>query len=378
MKIKPKKILLFLFIWLCIGFALGTLTLLFPVRWWVTYARQHQFSGGQENLGVLISMALLIVLSFLLSRCIYHWQLNAQSKRYTLLSVFIPFLFALGALMVLMQPQWVTDNDDNSKLSEQFTVGVYPTEEKIKALKEGGYTAIITLLHPAVVPFEPVLLSEEEKLARKYDIQLIKAPMLPWVSDNTTSLQTIERLAKNKNARYYVHCYLGKDRVNLVKNLLIRLSGEEAIKIDSLSANRTFEQMKQFERGDLFRLAPGVYFTPYPTKEEFLAFFLAGEVKTVINLMDATNPDHQRRIQEEEEILKSSDIRFKNYTLNIAHPNLKATLKHILDSIAHLPKPIVVHHWNTTCPEARLFMKEFAAQQQEKPIKLYQANAPIH
>lgn len=377
MKNQYTDTLFFLFIWLFTGFTLGTFMLLWPVRWWVTYVRSHPNFGNLENTGVLILILMLIAGSFWISRLIFRWQLNANQKKYTLLSGLVPFVLAVGALALLLQPELINDQQ-NTQVTEQFTIGPYPTAEKIRALKAEGYTAIVSLLHPAVVPFEPRLMAQEEELAKKYDIKLIEASMLPWVSDNEAALATIETLARNKNERYYVHCYLGKDRVNLVKNLLVQLAGEEAVKVDQLSANRTFEQKKHFERGEIYRLAPGIYFTPYPTKEEFLAFFLAGEIKTVVNLMDSTAVDHQKRITEEREILKESSIRFYNYPLNVAHPNLKSELQQVLSAIDQLPKPIVLHHWNSICPEAQFFIQQFAAQNQQKPINLNQAHAAVH
>lgn len=371
MKNRPFDFLFFLFIWLCTGFTLGTLMLLWPVRWWVNFIRDQSLGSTIENIGVLFLIILLIGLSFWLSRLIFHWQLRSNHKVQKVMSAVIPFFTAFGALLLFLQPDLINDQQ-NTKVSEQFTIGPYPTEEKMKSLKAEGYTAIISLLHPAVLPFEPRLMSQEQELADEYGIRLIKASMLPWVSDNEASLKTIEQLARNKQERYYVHCYLGKDRVNLVKNLLFKLAGEEAVKVEKLSANRTFEEKKKFERGELFRLRAGVYFTPYPTKEEFLAFFLASEVKTVINLMDSTNLDHKKRILEEREFLKRSDIRFENSAINMEHPNLKEQAKLVIKLIEQSPKPLVVHHWNIISPEAQYFLKTFAKHTQEQSINLNQ------
>ncbi len=374
MKLSYKNLILFLFIWLCTGFTLGTLTLLWPLRWWVDLARQQNLSNFQEKTGVIFLILLLITVSIWLSRLIFRWQQKQVQQTYTLLSSIIPFLLALAALALLMQPDLINKDTEQSRVSEQFTIGPYPSEEKIKELKAEGYTAIISLLHPAVVPFEPTLMLQEEELAKKYDMKLIEASMLPWLSDNESSLKIIESLANNKQERYYVHCYLGKDRVNLVKNLLVRLAGEEAVKVDKLSANRTFEEKKSLERGEVYRLAPGVYFTPYPTKEEFLAFFLASELKTVINIMDSTNLEHQKRIKEEQAIFKTTELKFENLTLNLAHPNRQQEMKKILEAIDTLPKPMVIHHWNTICPEAKFFIQQFEKQTQSKSINLNQTN----
>jgi len=32
-------------------------------------------------------------------------------------------------------------------------------------------------------------------------------------------------------------------------------------------------------------------------------------------------------------------------------------IENIIDSMLLLPGPIIVHHWNTTCPESKLFRK---------------------
>ncbi len=374
MKLSYKNLILFLFIWLCTGFTLGTLTLLWPLRWWVDLARKQNLSNFQEKTGVIFLILLLITVSIWLSRLIFRWQQKQVQQTYTLLSSIIPFLLALAALALLMQPDLINKDTEQNRVSEQFTIGPYPSEEKIKELKAEGYTAIISLLHPAVVPFEPTLMLQEEELAKKYEIRLIEASMLPWLSDNESALNLIENLAKNKQERYFVHCYLGKDRVNLVKNLLVRLAGEEAIKVEKLSANRTFEEKKRLERGEVYRLAPGVYFTPYPTKEELLAFFLASELKTVINIMDSTNLEHQKRIKEEREIFVNSDINFENHILNLAHTNLKGEMNNILTIIEKSPKPMVIHHWNTICPEAKFFIQQFEKQTHSKPINLNQAH----
>ncbi len=358
----------FVFIWLCAGFAAGTLILLFPLRWWINTVRTNQISEIYERLGVIGLILLLLLLSFWLSRKLFNWQKQQQRFAFSFISGFFPLVFAGAALILLLQPQFINTDSEQQQVSQQFTIGSYPTAEKIKELKAEGYTGIISLLHPAVVPFEPVLLAQEKAAALKYDIKLLEAPMLPWVSDNAASLKIIEDIIRTNQGKYYIHCYLGKDRVNLVSNLISRLAGEALIEAEAHTARRTFEQMGNFERGDLFRLGPEVYLTPYPTKEEFLAFFLAGNVKTVVNLLDSTDAADQKRIVEERDILKNGAIDFKNYTFHAIMPQKE--LLAMVDSVLKLPKPIVIHHWNTTCPEAVLFMKLYTQKTQELPLNL--------
>ena len=75
-------------------------------------------------------------------------------------------------------------------------------------------------------------------------------------------------------------------------------------------------EMGHFERGDLYKIADKIYLSPYPTNEEFLAFFLAGNVKSVVNLMDSTSTEQKGRIIEERNILQNAGIHFSNLAVN--------------------------------------------------------------
>lgn len=356
----------FLCIWIGNGFFLGTLMLLYPVRWWANLARNQHWDTRYETMGVLFLIFVLILVSYRISRALFRWQLTKQNGLSTFYSTVFPLGLSLLALGLLLQPNLVNGTSANAPLSKQFFIGSYPDEQKIKQLKEEGFTAIISLLHPAVVPFEPMLLKEERALAQKYQIKLIEAPMLPWVSNNTASLKRIASIAHQKGGKYYIHCYLGKDRVNLVKKHIQAIIGKDGVY--GQSSHRTFEEMGHFERGELYRLADGVYLSPYPTNEEFLAFFLAGNVKSVVNLMDSTVNEQQRRIVEERDILEKANLRFSNLS---ADQNPKpSALKPIIDSILRLPKPVVIHHWKSDSEQAIRFMKAYQQQTNNRIIHL--------
>jgi len=57
-------------------------------------------------------------------------------------------------------------NDANRK---QGNFGPYPTYEELRKLQDDGYTAVVSLLHPAVVPFEPKLISDERFRRKRSD-----------------------------------------------------------------------------------------------------------------------------------------------------------------------------------------------------------------
>jgi protein tyrosine phosphatase (PTP) superfamily phosphohydrolase (DUF442 family) len=341
------------FIWLLTGFALGALILLWPLRIWVNYTRDNDYSDTVERAGVIILIVILLTISFRISLMLFQWHVTNKKMAITILSLTIPLIASASALYLFMNPDIVNKDAVKVKVTERFTIGPYPDEEKIKELKKEGYTAVISLLHPAVVPFEPELLKQEEILLKKYGMQLIKAPMLPWISENSSSLQIIEDLVKKGNGKYYIHCYLGKDRVNVAKNLILRLSG--SVSDQKTESSRTFEGMRSFERGNIYKIDSACYMPPYPTDEEFLAFFLAGHMKTVVNLMDSNITENKSWIRKEKNALQPYGITFKNVAVNVT--STPEEIENTIDSILLLPKPMVVHHWNTTCPESKLFRK---------------------
>lgn len=197
--------------------------------------------------------------------------------------------------------------------------------------------------------------------------------MLPWIGDNEASLKKVEALVKDGKGKYYIHCYLGKDRVNVVKNLIVRLSGK--ITPAGEESVRTFETAGAFERGELYRLDSGVYVTPYPTDEEFLSFFLAGHVKTVVNIMDSSVVEAKPWVRKEAAALKQNAIVFKLITVH-ANANNKEIGK-LMDSVRLLPRPLVVHHWNTTCPESVLFRRAYYERTKSQQVNLATKNPVV-
>jgi protein tyrosine phosphatase (PTP) superfamily phosphohydrolase (DUF442 family) len=167
---------------------------------------------------------------------------------------------------------------------------------------------------------------------------------------------------------------LGKDRVNLVKKHISAIVGPESVL--GKSTHRSFEEMSYFERGDLYRLVDSIYLSPYPTNEEFLAFFLAGSVKSVVNLMDSTSNEQKGRIVEERKILQNAGIQFTN--LSVTQTTNKQDLYSIIDSILLLSKPLVIHHWQSNSVHALYFMDAFKKQTQLTTINLNTKHESTH
>lgn len=104
------------------------------------------------------------------------------------------------------------------RASENLSFGPFPDAELLTELKRQHYDGVITLLHPAI-PFEKILLDDEKKNGQKVGIAIYSFPMLPWIAENKQALDAIWALLQQPGKRYYVHCYLGQHRTNLVRRM---------------------------------------------------------------------------------------------------------------------------------------------------------------
>jgi protein tyrosine phosphatase (PTP) superfamily phosphohydrolase (DUF442 family) len=175
------------------------------------------------------------------------------------------------------------------EVSERLSFGPYPDKNELKLLKAQGYDGVISLLHPAI-PFEEVLLQEEKKNAEDVGIQFYSRPMLPWISENKAALNSILVLIKQSHQRFYVHCYLGQHRANLVRRMAGYGSSPE-------EAAENHEFPDHLERGLLFtyegkRIAVG----PFPTDEEWFGIILRNGVREVVSTLNPENPEDRSMI----------------------------------------------------------------------------------
>ncbi len=215
------------------------------------------------------------------------------------------FIVALGEM-----------NEENVE-GERFTYGSYPDARKIEELKDEGYDGVITLLNPDI-PFENVLLKKELGNGEEAGISIYSYSMLPWISENEKPLREIEELTTGDEKRYYVHCYLGKHRVDYVRQTLDG-TGETP-------APQELEPLpRAFERGKLVPFeGEKVVLGPYPTEEEWFNFVIRRDVEEVISTLDPENPDDASWIEEERRIAEENDLTFTLKTLDAESPDPKA------------------------------------------------------
>lgn len=345
---RARDLGVFLYVWLMLGFTTGTLLLVGPVRWITAYFR----SAGRES-GENAAMVGVIV-SFVIVSALLAWfavkQMGRVRSRAAAFSVpAVLTCAAIACLYLWSNPALMAGAAGGVGGSvtvggdAEFVFGPYPDRARLEALKAENYTAVVSLQHPAVLPFEPPGIAAEQQAASEIGLTFIHAPMLPWISANDESLERIRALAREGRGRYYVHCGLGRDRANVVKRMLEREGASVAAGAGYREA-RTFglrhaEGNKPMERGRLMPLEDDVFLIPYPNKHEMFGNMLSGQVAHVLVLLDPADPVQQPWIAEARQ-------RFTEFHVPHSFEPLAAgdaaRAKGLVETARRLPRPLVV------------------------------------
>lgn len=352
-----------LYVLLMVGFGLGTLVLLGPVRWVTEALRGAGWSPEAENVVVVGMILIYLGISATLAVSL-AWSSSPHGRRWRRNSPVWTTAVALATLLVWFNPDLIVGADREAapeilQAGEvRFVFGPYPGDDDLGRLKREGYTGVISLLHPAVVPFEPKLLKQERDAARKAGIPVISLPMLPWVGDNGASLDSLRAIARGGSGRYYVHCYLGRDRVNVALRAITSVSDE--LLEGEVRAPKDIRQKGQFERGEIVLLEHDVFLTPFPTDEEFFFYIAAGGIRTVVSLLDPAVESNTRWIEKEERILEENQITLVSLPLDRSSYDPDRVLE-IARQVKALPRPVLVHAFRGRSQETAAFRSAYEA-----------------
>jgi hypothetical protein len=317
---KPSSFLAtFGYAWLMIGLFTGTIVLVVFVRGIISTLHGFGLGDTAESRVLVAVMLAFIIASFLLTRSVVKRLYRTQSVRVRRV--------ALGALVVPgALSMWAWSNptkllariagSESSRVAmlggPEFIFGPYPDAARLAELKKQGVTTVISLQHPSVLVEMQGIRDETENTA-KLGLALIHAPMLPWVSDNEASLDKIREIARTGHGKYYVHCGLGRDRVNVVKRVIQSMSGNEQVQLanarDLRQAKGLEQRTEPFQNGRLFQLKPGIWLVPIPNKAE-LSDILFGAEGRVLLVLDPRDSAQHAWSEEAEHQLRSYVIPF--------------------------------------------------------------------
>ncbi|MBU0731931.1 hypothetical protein KKC88_03570 [Patescibacteria group bacterium] len=288
------------------SFALGLAVLfgvIVPIEEQLT---QLELSQTAINIAMVVIIVSYLILSVAITGIFYR-RIVLKENRVKYAKYFIIVLLIIDAfafyLLISTENSVVTDLQSIATEDQtQYAYGPYPSASKLQQLKDEGYTGVITLLS-STIPFESVLLEEEKQNGEKIGLPVYSYPMLPWVSGNESSIEGIkELLEKQKEGRFYIHCYLGKHRVDLVRQIVEAQYGV-------LENLRTFIYPANFERGDIFIYRDGqLLLGPYPTDTEWFNEILRGQAKKVISYLDPDIPEQAELIKQQELTCQDMDL----------------------------------------------------------------------
>lgn len=356
-------LLLFLFL---IGFAEGSITLMFPVRWAVDYANNHSYSESQQSMLVKIIIFIFLIIAFFTTVVYTKFWISTNNKKLRYITLLSLIVLNVIALSLWLNPSTMNGKAKIEKIesssSTEFFFGPYPEQSMLADLKTQGYTHVVSLLHSAVIPFEPVLISRERKAVEIEDLELIEIPMLPWVSENEEAIKKLQQIAKIENGKIYIHCYLGKDRINVAKNIISKSSTTVKIietPLSELSARR-IDTVESFERGQINRLEESLYLTPCPTDEEFFSFVFNGYFSSVVCLLNPAKKEDKELINKQKNIFDLYKVNFISLPLIINGKQSNADS--IVYKVMRLPKPTMVYSLFTASPENKEFVKAYEKQ----------------
>ncbi len=145
-----------------VGYSIGTITLLLPLRWVVDYIRDHGYSANTEKAAVIGLIILVLIVTIWISKLIFDQLVKEESFGGKLKWLIVPILLFSVSIWLFFQPKLINPVTETSvtEISIGYTIGPFPERGKLMQLKAQGYDGIISLLHPLIVPFEPVLINQ--------------------------------------------------------------------------------------------------------------------------------------------------------------------------------------------------------------------------
>lgn len=350
---KARRLLHFGLVWLLVGYATGTAVLLGPVRWITSALRRAGSPGYLENGAVIAIIVLFVGGTAWASWRFHRWVRREGRSGRSVLSHAGLVVAAAAALWLWLTPSILAPSGPIPQARAGFTFGAYPDRDALRELEARGYTAVISLLHPAVVPAEPRLLSEEREAVRETDLEFIHVPLLPWVGGNEASLEELRRLARRTDERYFVHCYLGRDRIRLAARI-VRQEGARVTFTDETTEAKPLLDSLDFERGPVRRVADSVWIGPQPTNEEWMAYLLANGVRSIVTVGWPQVDSRLERVREEVEMLRPYDLDFVFLTPDLAGQRAAEILR--------LEPPVYVHGFHSPSPELEPFLEAIGAR----------------
>ena len=340
---------MFGYAWFTIGLFTGTLVLVFAVRGILDVLQRLGWGQPAQNRLLIGVIVLFVVASFMLARRVVRalYRQSPTTRKMSLVALGVPALLSLYAwsnpAKFLARFAGTEGSSLSMKNGPKFLFGSYPDDDRLRELKKQGVTTVVSLQSAAVF-VEISGIKEERSATAREGLTFIEAPMLPWVSDNTESLEKIRQLALHGKGTYYVHCGLGRDRVNIVKRVIAALEPQSGVTVVATADLKTaagFERRTEpFERGMPMKVQSGVWVVPYLNDAEFYGFILQGQPGHLLLALDPSKPEQRAWVADAEKKMKQYAV---TYTfVPYPAPNGDTSTTAIMARVRSLKPPFTV------------------------------------
>lgn len=260
---------IYLLFFLAVFLFLGTFTAELVIRSIIIQIRATGFLSTHETTVIIFVTVIVLIATLFFAKwlTIWYWRSLAYTGKVNMLVLLLLF-YGLVAIYWLFPRDTILHEKYVSK-NGLFVGGSYPDSNKIASLRVQGYSGIITLLDPIVLPQEPILLQQETDSTTELNMPLIKIPMLPGGIKNIEAENEIKKFIKtSSHKKYYVHAYYGSDRVKQFIDIVDEFDNDKPEE-KTVKVEEPVKQVMSLSRGEIIYIDDHLVITPKPTDEEF-------------------------------------------------------------------------------------------------------------
>lgn len=309
-----KFSVIYLLFFVALLLVLGTFTVELVIRSIIIQIRATGWLANHETSVIIAISVVLLIFTSLFAKwlSIWYWRsLDYTSK----VNMFFTLIFIYGLVAIYwLFPRDTILHDKYISHNGNYIGGSYPDSEKIASLRLQGYTGIISLLDPIVLPQEPILIQQESDAATEYNMPVIRIPMLPGGITNLQAEKMIRELVRTSdNKKYYVHAYYGSDRVKQFIDI-VNSSDSGVNKKKTNNPQTQINKNVSLSRGGYEYIDNHLVIAPKPTDTEFSTIFNNTPnqyIKIPIKYVISVNPDDRPSDNKSlSTLLKSNHIEF--------------------------------------------------------------------
>lgn len=371
-KVSLKNSLLFIPLLLAILLSIFMLSVIIFYNWIAVIIDKLNLSGWVNTFTVLISLAVLFLVVSYFTIITFKYLIKTPNNFIRIFVSLIVIVSAFFSIGILLNPAVISKSASKQLITvnqASFIFYNYPEKDQVEKIKQNDFEAIISLLNPKLFPFEGNMLKRELGNAHYYKVKVIEINnLLPWDTGRKKEIKSIIDSIRNTKGKYYVHSYLGNNRIEVFKDLL--LSKINKLPKGLKQTNIALENGKKMERGEVIKLADELFFTPYPNDSEFKNIIFPSGIKSIVCLLNDNNPSDTGWINKEKKLCRDNSVRLFLKPVTIYPYDAGGVFETTL-FVRALPKPVIVHAINSNSLISEAFIETFKHEKRAFPPSMF-------